>query len=81
MPAATLLKDGALRVYDYRCRAGPADRPFTEAHGSYSVSYVRRGSFGYRTRGHAYELVPGSFMVGRPGDEFMCTPRAPRARR
>jgi AraC-like DNA-binding protein len=73
MPAATLLKDGALRVYDYRCRAGPADRPFAEAHGSYSVSYVRRGSFGYRTRGHAYELVPGSFMVGRPGDEFLCS--------
>jgi len=73
MPAATLLKDGALRVYDYRCRAGPTDQPFTEAHGSYSVSYVRRGSFGYRTRGQAYELVPGSFMVGRPGDEFVCT--------
>ena len=73
MSAATLLKDGALRVYDYRCSAGPKDRPFTEAHTSYSISYVRRGSFGYRTRGRAYELVAGSFLVGRPGHEFVCT--------
>lgn len=73
MPAATLLKDGALRVFDYRCSAGPRDRPFTEQHGSYSLSYVRRGSFGYLTRGRAFELVAGAFMLGRPGDEFMCT--------
>lgn len=73
MPAATLLREGALRVFDYRCTAGPADRPFTELHGSYSLSYVRRGSFGYRTRGRAFDLVAGSFMVGRAGDEYLCT--------
>jgi hypothetical protein len=30
MAACTLLKDGALRVLDYRCSAGPCDRPFVE---------------------------------------------------
>ena len=73
MPASTLLKAGALRVLDYHCSAGPHDHPFTEAHASYSLSYVRRGSFGYLTRGRRFELVAGSFLVGRPGDEFMCT--------
>ncbi len=73
MPASTLLKAGALRVLDYYCSAGPHDHPFTETHASYSLSYVRRGSFGYLTRGRRFELVAGSFLVGRPGDEFMCT--------
>lgn len=73
MPATALLREGALRVFDYRCSAGPEDRPFTEQHTSYSLSYVRRGSFGYLTRGCAFELVAGSFLVGRPGDEFVCT--------
>jgi AraC-like DNA-binding protein len=73
MPAGILLKGGALRVFDYRCSAGPADRPFTEAHASYSLSYVRRGSFGYRARGHTFELLTGAVMLGRAGDEFVCT--------
>ena len=42
-------------------------------HRSYSVSYVRKGSFGYRTRGHTFELVAGSVLVGNAGDEIMCT--------
>ena len=37
------------------------------------MSYVRKGSFGYRFRGQSYELVAGSFLVGHPGDEYMCT--------
>ncbi len=67
------LKSGPVSVVDYRCTAGPAEKPFTEVHRSYSVSYVRRGSFGYRTRGQAFELVAGSVLVGKAGDEFMCT--------
>ncbi len=58
---------------DYRCSAGPADMPFTELHAGFSVSYVRKGSFGYRFRGKSFELVAGSILVGHPGDEFMCT--------
>src|SRR5215469_8461646 len=73
MPADTVLKSGALRVIDYRCSAGPHDRPFIEHHRSFSISYVRRGSFGCVTRGRSFELVAGSFLLGRPDDEYLCT--------
>jgi AraC family transcriptional regulator len=69
----TELLGGPVSVVDYRCTAGPAEKPFAEVHRSYSVSYVRNGSFGYRTRGQTFELVPGSVLVGHAGDEFMCT--------
>jgi AraC-like DNA-binding protein len=69
----TELGSGPVSVVDCRCTAGPAENPFTEVHRSYSVSYVRKGSFGYCTRGRAYELVAGSVLVGHAGDEFMCT--------
>ncbi|HEX4388666.1 MAG TPA: AraC family transcriptional regulator [Steroidobacteraceae bacterium] len=70
---ARVLKEGAPRVLDYRCSAGPADTPFVEVHAAFSISYVRRGSFGCTTRGLSFELVPGAFLLGRPGDEFTCT--------
>jgi AraC family transcriptional regulator len=73
MLASTLLKDGTLRVFDNRCSAGPGDVPFTEQYQSYSIAYVRRGSFGCLTRGERFELVGGSFLTGRAGDEFTCT--------
>ena len=73
MTATTLLDCAALSVTDYTCGAGPHDQPFTELHGRHSIAYVRRGSFGYHTRGKAFELVAGSVLVGHPGDEFMCT--------
>jgi AraC-like DNA-binding protein len=73
MPSATTLVRGHLTVIDYRCDAGPGDRPFTELHQSHSLSYVRTGSFGCHTRGRLHELVAGSVMVGHPGDEFVCT--------
>lgn len=62
-----------LSVYDYRCEAGPADKPFVEVHARHSVSYVRRGSFGCRTLGEAHELVAGAVMVGAPGREYTAT--------
>jgi AraC family transcriptional regulator len=70
---ATERQAGPLRVVDYRCSAGPGEKPFTEVHLGHSVSYVRKGSFGYRVRGASHELVAGSVLVGHPGDEFMCT--------
>ena len=72
-PATNLLQSESLSVVDYRCAAGPATVPFLERHASYCLSYVRRGSFGCRTRGESFELVPGSFLVGGAGDEYMCT--------
>ncbi len=73
MVATTVLRRGSLSVIDYQCDAGPADAPFVELHHGFSVSYVRKGSFGYRTRGETFELVAGSILVGHPGDEYMCT--------
>lgn len=73
MTATTVFESASLAVTDYRCGAGPQDRPFTELHGAYSVSYVRRGSFGLHSRGSRFELVAGSVMIGRPGDEYLCT--------
>ena len=73
MVAVTALKRGSVSAYDCRCSAGPADKPFWEIHDGFSLSYVRKGSFGYRARGKAFELVAGAIMVGRPDDEYMCT--------
>jgi len=69
----TTLHGGAVRVVDYRCTATPEDRPFVETHQSYSISYVRSGSFTYRYRGADHEMVAGSVLIGHAGDEFMCT--------
>jgi AraC family transcriptional regulator len=69
----TLLKSGPVTVIDYRCRAAAGEAPFTELHGSASVSYVRAGTFGYHSRGRSFELVAGAVLVGRAGDEFVCT--------
>jgi AraC family transcriptional regulator len=73
MMTATTLREGSVTVLDCRCSAGPRERPFVERHARSSLSYVRKGSFGYRVEGRSYELVPGSVLVGRQGDEYMCT--------
>lgn len=72
MHAAPLCR-GALSVIDFRCRAGPHTPERSECHDLTSVSYVRRGSFGYRARAEEFELVAGSVLVGHGGDEFVCT--------
>jgi hypothetical protein len=49
--SAPLLRSDSVSVIDYRCRAARGDKPFVERHEEFSVSYVRKGSFGYRRRG------------------------------
>lgn len=73
MTATTLLERPSISVSDFRCDAGPDDRPFAEQHRCYSISYVRKGSFGLRCRGKSHELVAGSVLIGHPGDEYTCT--------
>jgi AraC-like DNA-binding protein len=73
MPEIRTLLRGPVSVHHYRCTAGPHDRPFAECHGQWSVSFVQRGSFGCRCLGSRHELVPGSVLAGRPGDEYTCT--------
>ena len=71
--ATTLLQRKTISVSDFRCSAGPGDKPFAEQHRCHSISYVRKGSFGLRCRGKFRELVAGSVLIGHPGDEFTCT--------
>ena len=73
MTFTTLLKRDSLLVFDYRCSARPGDAPFAERHDRFSLSYVRKGSFGYQSRGRFSELIAGSILVGHPGDEYVCT--------
>ncbi|MGB9118798.1 helix-turn-helix transcriptional regulator [Bradyrhizobium sp.] len=73
MTTTTLLRRRSISVADFRCGAGPDDTPFVEQYRCHSVSYVRKGSFGCRTRGRTFELVAGSILVGHPGDEYICT--------
>ena len=71
--ATTLLQRNSISVSDFRCSAGPGDRPFAEHHHCHSISYVRKGSFGLRCRGMFSELVAGSVLIGHSGDEYTCT--------
>lgn len=68
-----LYRDAHLSVIDYVCTATAADAPFEEAHASYSLSFVRKGSFGCCVGARRHELTAGGFFVGAPGDAFVCT--------
>jgi len=69
----TVLHPGSIAAIDYRCTHDGTTTPVVERHGAFSLSYVRRGTFGYRAGGKAFELVAGSLLVGHPGDEYVCT--------
>ncbi len=73
MSSTTLLQRPTLTVSDFRCTAVPGERPFAELHRCHSISFVRKGSFGYHSRGRSHDLVAGSFLIGNPGTEFVCT--------
>lgn len=73
MKVTTLTQTESMSVTDYRCTATPSDRPFVECHSGYSLSFVRKGSFGCRIGSKSYELIAGSILVGYPGDEYVCT--------
>lgn len=73
MAAVTLCDCTSMVVMDYRCTAGPDDKPFTEQHDRFSLSFVRRGSFGVSSRGRSFELVAGSILVGHLGDDYVCS--------
>jgi AraC-like DNA-binding protein len=73
MSTTPLFQRPSLTVSDFRCDAVPGDKPFAELHPCHSISFVRKGSFGYQCRGQSHELVAGSLLVGVPGTEFVCT--------
>lgn len=73
MITKTLLADGSITVVDCVCNPGAPATGRAELHHADSVSFVRRGSFGYTSRGRRCELVAGSTLIGRAGDEYVCT--------
>jgi AraC-like DNA-binding protein len=73
MSSTTLLQRPTLTVSDFRCTAVAGEKPFAELHRGHSISFVRKGSFGYHCRGRSHELVAGSFLIGTPDTEFICT--------
>jgi AraC-like DNA-binding protein len=73
MSSTTLLQRPTMTVSDFRCSAVPGEKPYAELHHRHSISFVRKGSFGYRCCGKSHELVAGSLLIGSPGTEFVCT--------
>jgi AraC-like DNA-binding protein len=73
MSSATLLQRPTMTVSDFRCSAVAGEKPFAELHRCHSISFVRKGSFGYHCRGRSHDLVAGSLLIGSPGAEFVCT--------
>lgn len=73
VPIATTLATGAVTVRLYDCDGEPGQAPTPEQHTGWSASYVRRGSFGCTCRGRRFELTPGAVLLGRPGDEYLCS--------
>jgi AraC-like DNA-binding protein len=73
MASTLVFRGNSVSVIDYRCEARPDDAPFLEVRDSFSIAYVRKGTFGCRAQGRSFELVSGSILVGHPGDEYICT--------
>ena len=73
MFTVTPLHQGPVSVSEVMCRGDDAAAPALEAHRRWSLAYLRRGSFSCHCRGRLFQLVPGAFLVGRPGDEYRCT--------
>lgn len=70
-----VLLDGEVSVSEIVCDAGPSDPSVLEEHRAWSVSSVQRGSFSCRCGRVDREMVPGSVLVGRPGEGFECSHR------
>ena len=73
MRVTVLHRSRSVAVLDYRCDAKPGEGSVEEQHATFSLSYVRCGSFGYHSCGTAHELVAGATLVGHAGDDYRCT--------
>jgi AraC-like DNA-binding protein len=60
------------RLTEFRCEAGPQDRPYEERHGRFSIAAVAEGSFTYRGSDGTALLHPGALMLGNAGSCFQC---------
>ena len=60
------------KLTEFRCEAGPGDRPFEERHGRFSIAAVAAGSFTYRGSQGTALLHPGALMLGNAGACSQC---------
>lgn len=73
VPAPRPLAQGEdWRLTEFRCEAGPQDRPYEEQHGRFSIAAVAEGSFTYRASHGSALLHPGALMLGNAGACFQC---------
>ncbi|MGL6290930.1 MAG: hypothetical protein ACRC2H_09605, partial [Silanimonas sp.] len=73
MLTITSLVHGPVSVANVLCRTEVAERPVVEHYSAWSVAYVQAGGFTCRCRGKQFERMTGSVLLGRPGDEYVCT--------
>lgn len=59
-------------VSDVICTSGPRDRAFEERHSWLSIAVVAAGTFQYRCGTGSELMIPGSLLLGNPGDCFEC---------
>lgn len=72
-PAPSPLAAGeGWKLTEFRCEAGPQDRPYEEQHGRFSIAAVAEGSFTYRASHGSALLHPGALMLGNAGACFQC---------
>jgi AraC-like DNA-binding protein len=72
-PRWAVASGAGFHVGDYRCTAGPEDRPYEEAHGPSCVALVLSGTFRYRTVTGTASLVPGAFLLGNAAQAYECS--------
>jgi AraC-like DNA-binding protein len=60
------------QLIEFRCQAGPQDRPFEERHQHFAIAAVAEGSFTYCGATGRALLHPGALMLGNVGACFQC---------
>ena len=68
-----LLETPSVAAAAYDCDAHGDEPPFGEQHPAHTLSYVTSGAFGYASPSATRDVVAGSVIVGRPGEEYVCT--------
>jgi len=79
MASTGVFRSKTVTVIDYCCEVRPDDAPFVELHDSFSLAYVRKGSFGCRAQGRSFELVPGAILIGLPATSIPAPTSTPAA--
>jgi AraC-like DNA-binding protein len=70
MSKVSLGTEGAVQVFEYRCRAHKGERPVVEAFTWPAVSIVTSGVFGFRSEQRTQLLATGSLLLADPGKQY-----------